>query len=189
MCWKKSFSVGSKKVLIHVCHSFPNFLILGHAVSNSAQCISSKYYSVPRRWTAGTPHFVQNCFTACLLGIQHPAKWFTWCCGQEAGCLWHVKRNSVATSDVNQFSRFVSVTNRAFDNVIISRAVLCTPKGAVIKWRHNPHRMVLGHSLGRFRSGWGGNEWGTVCASASGKEPTPKLTEVKVVSPITVSRI
>lgn len=174
MCWKKSFSVGSKKVLIHVCHSFPNFLILGHAVSNSAQCISSKYYSVPRRWTAGTPHFVQNCFTACLLGIQHPAKLFTWCCGQEAGCLWHVKRNSVTTSDVNQLSRFVSVTNRAFDNVIIfSRAVLCTPKGAVIKWRHNPHRMMLGHSLGRFRSGWGGNEWGTVCASASGKEPTP----------------
>lgn len=46
MCWQKSFSVGCKKVLIHVCHSFPDFLILGHAVSNSAQCISSKYCSV-----------------------------------------------------------------------------------------------------------------------------------------------
>lgn len=104
MCWQKSFSVGCKKVLIHVCHSFPDFLILGHAVSNSAQCISSKYCSVPWCCTAGSPHFVQNCFTACLLGIQHPAKLFTWCCGQEAGCLWHVKWNSVTASDVNKLS-------------------------------------------------------------------------------------
>lgn len=145
MCWQKSFSVGCKKILIHVCHPFPDFLILGRAVSNSAQCISSKYCSVPWCCTAGSPHFVQNCFTACLLGIQHPAKLFTWCCGQEAGCLWHVKWNSVTASDVNKLSKFVSVRSRAFDNVLIfSPAVLCTPKGAVIKWRHNPHHWCWG---------------------------------------------
>lgn len=125
-------SMDSKKRTPPFLHSSPN---LGPCCCNSAWRISNKHCSVPQRWPAGSLDLVQSCFTACLLGIQQfPAKLFTLFCGQETGCLWHVKWNSISPSDINKLSGLVSFRNRAFDNVIIfSWTVLSIPKEGIGK--------------------------------------------------------